>query len=335
VLAARVPRSACVLGGHEPFTVWDEQRVLHGDGWWRKRRADRLLRWLAVAVEHIRINTRGFEFDALAAGPKTGELALLLHGFPQSSECWRAALGSLSRAGIRAVAPDQRGYSPGANPDEVDAYRVSELRDDVLAIASELGAQRFHLIGHDWGGTVAWAVAGEHADRVATLTAVSTAHTAALNAALRHPRQRARMAYIPLLQLPRAAEVLFDAGGGALVEAALTATGLSRAHARRDIEMLRRVGPTGALNWYRAIAHDAVRHTADVTVPTLHIWGTRDVAFGREAIELTARHVSGAYHLLELEGGTHWIPDEHWPDVADIVLEHLQAHHASRPTAKR
>lgn len=288
-----------------------------------------------MAVERIRITTRGFEFDALAAGPKTGELALLLHGFPQSSECWRGALGSLSRAGFRAVAPDQRGYCLGASPEDVDAYRVGELRDDVLAIASELGARRFHLIGHDWGGTVAWAVAGEDAERVASLTAVSTPHTAALAAALRGPGQRARMAYIPLLQLPRAAEVLFEAGGGALVEAALTATGLSRAHARRDVQALRRIGPTGALNWYRAIARDASRHVAPVTVPTLHIWGTRDAAFGREATELTARHVSGDYHLLELEDGTHWIPDEHWSDVVDVVVDHLHAHRASRPPAKR
>jgi pimeloyl-ACP methyl ester carboxylesterase len=263
-------------------------------------------------------------FDALTAGAADGELVLLLHGFPQTGSCWHPALDGLAAAGFRAVAPNQRGYSRGARPEGVEAYRVSELAADVLAIAAALGRDRFHLVGHDWGGSVAWALAGEHPEAVASLTAVSTPHTAALRQALRRPQQRVRMAYIPILRLPLIPESLIDAGGGIVLESVLTATGLSPAHAHRDIEALRKVGPTGALNWYRALGTER-GHSAPVAVPVLHVWGDHDPVFTREATELTADHCTGDYHLLELEGGSHWIPDEHWDDVADVFLEHLIA----------
>ncbi|HEY6469887.1 MAG TPA: alpha/beta hydrolase [Candidatus Dormibacteraeota bacterium] len=277
-----------------------------------------------MAVRHTTIAANGMRFDALSAGPADGELVLLLHGFPQTGSCWRNALTTLDAAGYHAVAPSQRGYSAGARPEGVDAYRVSELCDDVLAMASTLGATRFHVIGHDWGATVAWALAGDHPETVISLTAVSTPHTAALRQALQGTRQRVQMAYIPILRLPRVAESLFEAGGGVIAESLLTATGLTTAHAHRDVAALRKVGPTGALNWYRALGTEPA-HAEPVEIPVLHIWSDRDPAFTREATELTAEHCTGDYHLLELEGGSHWIPDQHWDDAADVVLEHLAA----------
>jgi pimeloyl-ACP methyl ester carboxylesterase len=107
-------------------------------------------------IEPLQLPARGLVFDALAAGPPTGELVVLLHGFPQTSACWTALLATLAAAGYRAVAPDQRGYSPTARPTKVAAYRLPELVADVLAIADRLDADTFHLVGHDWGGVVAW-----------------------------------------------------------------------------------------------------------------------------------------------------------------------------------
>ncbi len=282
---------------------------------------------MAVAVRQTTVAANGMRFDALTAGPADGELVLLLHGFPQTASCWRNALNTLGAAGYHAVAFSQRGYSAGAIPIGVDAYRVSELCDDVLAVASTLGAERFHVVGHDWGGAVAWALAGEHPDEVISLTAVSTPHTAALGKALRGPQQRIRMAYIPILRLPRVAESLFDAGGGVVAESLLVATGLSKPHAHRDVEALRRVGPSGALNWYRALGTEPP-HSEPVDVPVLHIWSDGDPVFTREATDLTAEYCTGDYHLLELDGGSHWIPDEHWDDAADVVVEHLVANPA-------
>jgi pimeloyl-ACP methyl ester carboxylesterase len=276
-------------------------------------------------VERTTVTAGGFELSALTAGAADAPLVVLLHGFPQSSRCWEHALHTLADAGYRVVAPDQRGYSPAANPHEIAAYRIDELVGDVIDIAGAWGRRRFHIVGHDWGGTVAWAVAAEHPNRVASLTAVSTPHTAALARALRRARQRARMAYIPVLQLPWIGEAAFERLGGALAVQALVAAGLPRDIARRDVAAMRAVGPRGPLNWYRALRLGGAPRAKSVQVPTLYVWSTCDVAFGREAAELTERHVNGPYHFVELRGASHWIPDLHWDDTADLVLEHLRA----------
>ena len=100
------------------------------------------------------ITTRGFTFDVLESG-SAGEPVLLLHGFPDTSLEWSGLMPVLSAAGYHCLAPDQRGYSPGARPTEVDAYKYEELVADAFAVGSELG-ERFHLVGHDWGANVGW-----------------------------------------------------------------------------------------------------------------------------------------------------------------------------------
>src|SRR5688572_23228750 len=124
----------------------------------------------------------GLVFTARAAGPDGGRPVLLLHGFPQTSRCWAAQLDPLAAAGCRAVAFDQRGYSPGARPDDVAAYKPAALVADVLSVADACGFEEFDLVGHDFGGMVAWMVAGHHPDRVRTLTVASTPHPAAFRA---------------------------------------------------------------------------------------------------------------------------------------------------------
>src|SRR5207244_639881 len=122
------------------------------------------------------------------------ELVLLLHGFPQTSFSWRNQLVALAVAGYRAVAPDQRGYSPGARPADVGEYRVERLVGDVLGFADALGVERFHLVGHDWGGAVAWQVAGRHPERLLTLTSLSAGTApptpASSRGSARSPRRR-------------------------------------------------------------------------------------------------------------------------------------------------
>ena len=119
-------------------------------------------------------------FDVLAAGEKTAPLVLLLHGFAESMHCWRAQVAALAGAGYRAVAPSQRGYSPGARPDPADLanYAFDRLVADAIEIAGAAGydGKRFHLVGHDWGGQVSWGVAGKHPERLASLTILSRPH---------------------------------------------------------------------------------------------------------------------------------------------------------------
>src|SRR5205814_2580741 len=129
-----------------------------------------------VEFERLEIPVGEFVFDARAAGPADGELVLLLHGFPETSWEWRSQLRALGDAGYRAVAPDQRGYSPRARPDGVEHYHPLHMVSDTLAMADWLGGHRFHLVGHDWVAAVAWALVGLHPEHPRTLTLVSGSH---------------------------------------------------------------------------------------------------------------------------------------------------------------
>src|SRR4029450_12322024 len=131
---------------------------------------------LRLAMDSIEIQVGPLTFDGLAAGPVAGTPVLLPHGSPQTSRAWVPQIEALAAAGYRAVAFDQRGYSPRARPPDVEAYGSPELITDVVGVADALGMDRFHLVGHDWGGAVAWQLGGRHADRLRTLTVGSTPH---------------------------------------------------------------------------------------------------------------------------------------------------------------
>src|SRR4029078_527139 len=139
------------------------------------------------ASEQITISPH-LTFDDISGGPPRAPLVLLLHGFAESMHCWRAQVAALGDMGYRAVAPGQRGYSPGARPDprEFSPYLIDRLMDDAMAIvaASGYGDARFHLVGHDWGGSIAWGVADRHHERLASLTLLSPPPPNAFNRAL-------------------------------------------------------------------------------------------------------------------------------------------------------
>jgi pimeloyl-ACP methyl ester carboxylesterase len=277
-------------------------------------------------VERIEIPIGEFVFDARALGPPDGELVLLLHGFPQTSLEWRAQMHALADAGYRCVAPDQRGYSRRARPEGVEQYDPEHLIGDVVAIADWLGGHRFHLVGHDWGGAIAWGVAARHGERLRTLTVVSTPHPAALIAA-RHEDdgdQRSRSSYIDVFRAPgHAAEDLMLQDDGAGLKAMITSIG-GDDDLDEYVHVLQEPGAlTAALNWYRAMKPGLVGDLGNVTTPTLYVWSDNDIALGRYAAEATAEYVSGPYRFEVLEGVSHWIP-EHAPAALNrLLLEHL------------
>jgi pimeloyl-ACP methyl ester carboxylesterase len=286
-------------------------------------------------IEPLQIAVRGLVFDALAAGSPTGELVMLLHGFPQTSACWTPLLHTLGAAGYRAVAPDQRGYSPNARPPTVQDYRMLQLVADVLAIADRLGAARFHLVGHDWGGVVAWRLAGRHPHRVVTLTAVSTPHPRAFARAL-VGGQALRSAYIPVFRIPRLAELLLGAHGQWGLRRLLDRDGLHREWVDTYTRALAQPGAlSAALAWYRAATPFNLR-APRVRVPTLYVWGSGDAALGPGAAATTGRWVTGAYRFHVLPGAGHWLPEQHAEQLGHLLLEHLRRSGAdSRPDRTR
>jgi pimeloyl-ACP methyl ester carboxylesterase len=212
----------------------------------------------AIEMERLRLRARGLVFDTLAAGPPTGEPVVLLHGFPQTAACWIRVAQAVAAVGYRVLAPDQRGYSPGARPAAVRAYRMPELVADVLALAEASGAARFHLVGHDWGGAVAWVLAGRHPERVATLTSVSTPHPRALAAAVLTGGQLLRSAYIGFFRILRLPELVLGARGSRGLRFLLARSGLGPAWAERYARALAGPGAlSAALAWYRRPSRSA------------------------------------------------------------------------------
>jgi pimeloyl-ACP methyl ester carboxylesterase len=275
-------------------------------------------------IQSLQIPARGLVFDALAAGPPTGEVVVLLHGFPQTSACWTPLLETLAAAGYRAVAPDQRGYSPGARPATVAAYRMPELVADVVAIADRLGAARMHLVGHDWGGVVAWTLAGRHPDRVATLTSVSTPHPRAFARALVAGTQALRSAYIPVFRIPRLPEFLLGGRRQRGLHWLLAQDGLGAEWVDTYTRALAQPGAlSAALAWYRAATPFSLR-APRVTVPTLYVWGSGDAALGPRAAVTTGRWVTGAYRFEVLPGAGHWLPEHHAQELGRLLPEHLR-----------
>ncbi|MFE5539624.1 alpha/beta fold hydrolase [Streptomyces sp. NPDC056519] len=281
-------------------------------------------------ITRIRIpGTAPHVHTALVAGPPNGEKVLLLHGFPGFGESWSRQLVALARAGYRAMAVDQRGYAREARPPAVAEYSTGHLVGDARAFARALGGDEpFHLVGHDWGGMVAWNLAAGHRERVASLTVLSTPHPRALHAALRtDPDQARRSAYILEFQKP-----------GGVAEAALSANGarglrriyedaLPPALVGAYVARLGEPGaPTATPNWYRAVAESPAPLAGPVRVPTLYVWGDQDGASGRTAAESTGAWTGADYRFEVLPGAGHWIPDAHAEALEPLLLAHLAAH---------
>ncbi|KAA2252982.1 alpha/beta hydrolase [Solihabitans fulvus] len=276
-------------------------------------------------TEQLQIPTAAGGFDAIAAGPEDGREVLLLHGFPEAGIEWEEQVAALGAAGCRAVAPDQRGYSPGVRPERIEDYAMAELVGDVLAMADRLGWQRFDLVGHDWGGAVAWVVAAEHPDRVRTLSVFSTPHPGAFRAALREDEdQQQRSQYMSVFRQPRTAEraLLKDDA------AALRRIYEWRVPPSRIEEYVQRLSEPGALtaalNWYRAARGPGTLEK--VSVPTLYAWSTEDSAFGSTAAMDVENWVTGPYTFQLIEDVSHWVPEETPETVVALLLEHLVAH---------
>jgi len=202
-------------------------------------------------VRAVDLFTReGLTFDVADTGPAGAAAVVLLHGFPGSARTWDAVAPALAGAGYRVLVPTQRGYSPRARPAGRRAYRVEALVADVLALADQAGLDRFHLVGHDWGGAVAWQLATAHPDRVASLTSLSTPHPRAMLRAMVTSRQALHSWYIAAFQVPRLPEALLMIGGGQRFVAQLQRSGLPPGVARGYAEDL---SAPGALTTTRRV----------------------------------------------------------------------------------
>ncbi|MCE1180657.1 MAG: alpha/beta hydrolase [Micrococcales bacterium] len=289
-----------------------------------------------------RFTRGGLLFDVTDSGPADGTPIVLLHGFPQDRTAWDQVTPLLADAGLRTLAPDQRGYSPGARPRDTAAYRMPELVGDVTALLDAAGLERAHIVGHDWGGAVAWAMAESLPQRVETLTVLSTPHPTAMAWAMAHGSQARDSWYMAAFQVPALPEVVLER---AFLQT-MGRTGMRSADAARYAARFREPGMArGALGWYRAMPATRsmkaaaltrlgrkgsgasmdgapVRNARTVTVPTTYVWGSRDSALGRTAAERSAHHVSGDYRFVEVDAN-HWLPEREPQTVAREIIDRV------------
>jgi pimeloyl-ACP methyl ester carboxylesterase len=260
-------------------------------------------------------------FSGLDAGPEDAPLVILLHGFPQTSRAWRAQLESLGDAGFRAVAPDLRGFADGARPPGTEQCTLAQAVDDVLTIATELGADAFHLAGHDLGGIVAWELACRAPERVRTLTVASTPHLAPFGRAILDGSAE-RLPPFELFRQPGVAEQLMLADGAAVLRQAYA--GLAADAIEEYVGRFSAPGVLAAtLAYFRAFDFAAWLQLPSCTRPTLFAWGRDDPFLAASTASATGEHVSGAFREEALDGVGHWVPELAADRMSKPMLEHL------------
>ncbi len=283
-------------------------------------------------TERTTIATRpGLVFDALVSGTAGRPLVLLLHGFAESLHMWRSQLAALAAAGYRAVAPSQRGYSSGARPDSADSanYHFDRLLDDAMDVVAACGyaGRRFHLVGHDWGGSIAWGLADRYPERLASLAVLSRPHPNAFNRALQMAdgEQAQRSRHHRAFLEPDAGRLLLADDARSLRER-LARSGVPAAAIDAHLSVLGNApAMEAALAWYRA--RGAIRAPLGViAVPVLYLWGDADDTVGRAAAEGTAEFVSGAYRFEILPGIGHFAAEQAPDRVNALLLAHIAKH---------
>jgi len=275
----------------------------------------------------VRIAANGFEFRARVAGlGNTGPGVVLLHGFPETSAMWEPLISLLADQGYRVVAFDQRGYSPGARPDGVSAYTIPQLVDDVFAVATAVGMQQFHLVGHDWGAAVGWAAAIARPEPLLSWTSLSIPHISAFSDALANDEdQRRRSRYMLFFRTPWLPEAMFTFNHLALMNDVMYRDMSVPQRAEYNAVFAEPGALTAALNWYRAPGAFAPGIVPKVQLPVLFIWGNQDPAVGRAAVDAQRSYIEGPFEFHELNAG-HWLMEQQSDQVDSFILQFLRAH---------
>lgn len=285
-----------------------------------------------MGYRQVWFETNGVRLHAVTAGPEDGPLVLLLHGFPDFWYGWRHQVAALAAAGYRVVAPDQRGYNLSEKPRGLAAYRIDRLAADVVGLIAACGRDTATVVGHDWGGGVAWWVALQHPSWLDRLVIINAPHPTVMIAnLLRNPRQLLKSQYIFFFQLPWLPERLIRAGNWWLAERALRLSSRPGVFTAADLAHYRAAwsqpgAMTAMLNWYRAAARWPGRLANDrrVPVPTLLIWGAQDEALVRElaqeSVDLCTR---GQLRLFD--EATHWVQHEEPERVNGLLIDFLNS----------
>ena len=261
-------------------------------------------------------------------GPLDGRPIMLLHGFPEFWWGWRKQIDALAERGFRVVVPDLRGYGESDAPRSVEAYRRSSLVADIVGLADALGFERFDLVGHDWGGLVAWPLVGRHAHRVRRLVILSAPHADTMTDELfRHPMQLVRSSYAAFFQLPWIAEAALRFDRFAALRHALTGSARARTFAPSDLDRYVETWSgegrlTAMLNYYRALRLPEAE-VGRIDIPVLILWGALDSALGTHLAE-AAKQMCDDAELKIRPDVSHWLHLEEPEWVVNEIVSFLE-----------
>ena len=280
-------------------------------------------------VEFIRLKTNGVELHVAAAGPADGPLVVLLHGFPEFWYGWRNQIGPLAAAGLRVVAPDQRGYNLSDKPAGRQAYGLDTLANDVLGLADALGRKRFAVVGHDWGGALAWHLAARNPERIERAAVLNGPHPGTvLSHTLASPSQAVKGWYVAFFQTPMLPEWVLGAANFAWLRTMMVGTSRQGTFSEPELAHYRRAWAqpgalTTMLDWYRALPGYA-ESTAlrPIQVPVRVIWGDRDAFLDASLVEagLGLCRLGEVFHMPE---ATHWVQHEEPGRVSRLLADFL------------
>ena len=270
------------------------------------------------------VNAGEFTISVTDHGPADGDVVLMIHGFPDSARLWRHQIPVLVEAGYRVVAPDLRGFGRSDRPGRVADCGMFAMCTDMVAVLDDIGADRAHVVGHDWGAAVAWSLAGMARDRVRSLTAISVGHPGAFAAA--GLAQREKSWYMLLFQFEAVAEEWLSGNDWYW---------LRRWTHSEEIEHwiadLSRPGAlTSALNIYRAnMPPESLLSsplTTPVEVPVLGVWSTDDVALTEKQMAGSEAFTTDEWRYERIEGVGHWIPLEAPDRLNTLLIEWFGSH---------
>ena len=274
------------------------------------------------------VPTNGLRLHVVQAGPTTGPLVVLLHGFPEYWASWRAQLTALAAAGYRVWAPDQRGYNLSDKPPGIESYALPTLAADIIGLLDAAGVPQAHIVGHDWGGIVAWYLAAHYPGRVVGTTIINVPHLAVVAPNLwRVPGQLARSWYIGFFQLPRLPEQLMRRrnwrfGAQALLGTSRLGTFSAAEVARYKVAWAQPGALTAMLNWYRALRLPSgpwprIRGAVQI------IWGRRDTFLEALLAEFSLAQCENA-QLHYFPEATHWVQLEEAAAVNELILRFIK-----------
>jgi pimeloyl-ACP methyl ester carboxylesterase/uncharacterized protein (DUF952 family) len=284
--------------------------------------------WTTTTLPGARVDGAETSLRALMAGPEGGAPVVLLHGFPETASVWRHQIAALAAAGYRVIAPTLRGYAGSSRPRGLGPYRLDSLVADVPALADALRLGPCHVVGHDWGGAIAWELAARHPERVRTVTVLNAPRADVLRrAALTSLGQLRRSWYILAFMPPLLGEALLARIGPRRLFQGTSAPGtFGEAELAEAAAAWAEPGAkTAMLAYYRANVLPPASAGLRVKAPALLVWGEADVALGPELIAPTLATCDDA-RLVRLAGVSHWAPAEAPEAVNAALLGHLDDH---------